>query len=71
MKKDYHTTDMKPNESKTKDESSVQQKPKEESKKPKIRFHFSGGGTYAPISIEAESREEAERLWRERRVRQQ
>lgn len=30
-------------------------------------FHFSGSGEYKPIAIEAENREEAEKIWKKKR----
>lgn len=32
-------------------------------------FHFGGGGEYKPLAVYARSREEAEKLWQEKRVR--
>lgn len=34
---------------------------------PKREFHFAGSGKYAPMTIEAATREEAERIWLESR----
>lgn len=44
---------------------SINQKPKGELQE----FHFAGGLEYVPQTIKAESREEAEKVWAETRIK--
>lgn len=61
MPNEYETKDMKPEQTRTKAPSRTRQAPK-------IAFHFAGSGAYAPITIEAHTRAEAEKEWREKRA---
>ena len=47
---------------------SVSTKAPAETGVPQEEFFFSGGGEYQPLTVTAESRDQAEEIWKERRI---